>query len=449
MAEQTPYHITVIGKYQDGLFQKFRVAAEYLAEVRPEITCTVEAYFETQYEQRLKHIVAKYGSSFKQARPMHPLIYAETEDKLLYFASSKRFFDWAAKRFKYEDRTTEVLYHKTKGRDWMKKAKESSGRSYCTLTFATGAEEPQTGEVQIELFDEECPVLVQNFLGLLAKQEFQGHKVHRVKPRAWVQAGDLQGSSGLHSQAAEGGLLRHESFRFAHDSPGVLGMANHGKDTNGSQFYVTARPLPFLDGKFVVFGRVIGGMRHVYRLAKVPTRSERPVEDILVGSKADETVIGSVRTTVVSHSLASLKAAGFPVDQLKAGLDELKGAGFFARELEQSGYAAGDLRKAGYAAAGYSPEELLAKKFKAPDLKATGYSIVELKAGGFSAKDLKEAGYSAGELRAGFFVDELAAAGFSAAEVSEQPGARLLEKMEERNRRALQLRDANMAVLAA
>merc|ERR1712190_487010 len=106
------------------------VAAESLAQQYPLIDATVEGCFETQYEQRLKEIVAEFGGSFSQAKPSAPLVYAETEDSVLYFLNEKRFFDWAFKRFKYEDNTRDVFY-KNKGNKCLQGIRENSGRSYC------------------------------------------------------------------------------------------------------------------------------------------------------------------------------------------------------------------------------------------------------------------------------------------------------------------------------
>merc|ERR1712039_1105250 len=167
-----------------------------------------------------------------------------------------------------------------------KQMKADSGRSYCAPSVGVG---DALDTVQLELFDEECPALTKNFLDLLKNPKFNGHLVHRVKAGSWIQAGDLVDSSGLHSEAACGGFLRHESFRVPHDRAGLLGMSNHGKDTNGSQFYITLREMPFLDGRSVVFGRVISGMRTILKLSKVPTRNERPVTDVIVSAHNEVT----------------------------------------------------------------------------------------------------------------------------------------------------------------
>jgi cyclophilin family peptidyl-prolyl cis-trans isomerase len=287
----TGYHIYVYGKHLDPLFQKYKTAAESLAKERPEIQATVQGFFETQYEQQLKYIISTYGGSFSQATPDAPIIFAETDDAMLYFADETRFFDWAFKRFDYEDHTGWTEYN-AMGTKMYKEVQESMGRSYCALALTVGEAREV---VQLELFDEECPNLCRNFLTLLAKDEFNGHLVHRVKAGAWIQAGDLVDGSGAHSLGADGELHRHESFAFLHDKPGLLGMCNHGKDTNGSQFYITLRELPFLDGTSVVFGRVINGMQTLLKVGSVKTRNERPVEEVKVYAEAEQTLQGALQ----------------------------------------------------------------------------------------------------------------------------------------------------------
>lgn len=365
------YHIYVYGKYQDPVFHQAKVCAESLSTDRVDVTATVEAFFETQYEQQLRSVVRQHGGAFEQAKRGAPLIFAETEDAVLYFLNIDRFLDWALKRFKYED-STRLVFYKRIGSKALEQAKERSGRTYCEISFLIEEEsqakqtrlqenlckvvvvgfkkyeepaedelrdcfstfgsitnlemkvgkgscvvtfdskqaadatianakniqvggkkvgvEPavQQGEiVQVELFDDECPKLAKNFLELLASPQFDGHPVHRVKAGAWVQAGDLVNGSGLHSEAAAGGLLEHESYMTLHDRPGLLGMCCHGQDTVGSQFYITMRDLAFLDGKFVAFGRVIVGMRTLNKISKMKTKNERPVCKVSVFAGKD------------------------------------------------------------------------------------------------------------------------------------------------------------------
>ncbi|CAJ1413416.1 unnamed protein product [Effrenium voratum] len=281
-----PVHIYLYGKHQDATFQLLKAATDYLTSEKEAVQATVEGFHETQYEQHLRHIVAEYGGSFTQSKPGTPLIFAEADDKVMYFANEKVFMEWLLVNYKYEDNTNFALYKRMANKA-LKTAKEQSGRSYCALNFVEGDSKEM---VQLELFDQEAPELAQNFLKLLSHAKFDGHPVHRVKAGSWIQAGDLVDGSGKHSEAAAGGALRHESFTVPHDRPGLVGMCCHGKDTIGSQFYITLRELPFLDGKFCVIGRVISGMRTIIRVGKMATKNERPAEDVKIFAEPSMTL---------------------------------------------------------------------------------------------------------------------------------------------------------------
>jgi len=93
----------------------------------------------------------------------------------------------------------------------------------------------------------------------------------------WVQMGDWQTGSGGKSSTVSGVPLKDEAFDVKHDRPGLLSMAKCGSDTAGSQFFITAKPLPFFDGQYTVFGRVVGGMRVIHQMSRVKTENERPI----------------------------------------------------------------------------------------------------------------------------------------------------------------------------
>jgi peptidyl-prolyl cis-trans isomerase B (cyclophilin B) len=126
------------------------------------------------------------------------------------------------------------------------------------------------GAIELELFDEDAPRTVGNFVELVEKGYYDGLALHRVIPGFMIQGGCPRGDGS-------GG----PGYEFA-DEPnqhrvvrGAVAMANRGPDTNGSQFFiVTAAECPWLDGKHTVFGRVTSGMDVVDEISNVP-RDER------------------------------------------------------------------------------------------------------------------------------------------------------------------------------
>lgn len=114
------------------------------------------------------------------------------------------------------------------------------------------------GTIQIELFDEQAPKTVANFEKLAADGFYDGLKFHRVIPDFMVQGGCPKGNG----TGGPGYKFPDESgaLKLKHSGPGILSMANSGPNTNGSQFFITHVPCPWLDGKHAVFGKVIEGI---------------------------------------------------------------------------------------------------------------------------------------------------------------------------------------------
>lgn len=124
------------------------------------------------------------------------------------------------------------------------------------LTIGLGA--TKVGTLEIELFTGTVPKTVINFEYHL-KKNFKGCKFHRIIKGFMAQGGDFTNGDGTGGTSIYGKSFPDESFRHKHDARGILSMANSGPDTNGSQFFITFQPTPHLDGKHVVFGKVISG----------------------------------------------------------------------------------------------------------------------------------------------------------------------------------------------
>ena len=133
------------------------------------------------------------------------------------------------------------------------------------------------GTINLQLFDDRTPVTVANFVNLAKRGYYNGLTFHRVIDNFMIQGGCPHGTgSGGPGYRFEDEL----DPALLHESPGILSMANAGPATNGSQFFITHVPTPWLDGKHTIFGRVSTGMQFVKRMGGVATdNDDRPLND--------------------------------------------------------------------------------------------------------------------------------------------------------------------------
>ncbi|XP_038211640.1 peptidylprolyl isomerase domain and WD repeat-containing protein 1 [Zerene cesonia] len=140
------------------------------------------------------------------------------------------------------------------------------------------------GDIHIRLFGKDAPRTVENFCGHARNGYFNGHIFHRVIKGFMVQTGDPTGT-GSGGESIWGGEFADE-FRaqLKHDRPYTVSMANAGPHTNGSQFFITLAPTPWLDNKHTIFGRVIRGMEVVQNIGSVKTnpKTDKPYDDVRV-----------------------------------------------------------------------------------------------------------------------------------------------------------------------
>ena len=124
--------------------------------------------------------------------------------------------------------------------------------------------ETERGEVIVRFLTEEAPLTVQTILRLAEAGSYDGVAFHRVVPNFVAQGGDFERQDGM---GGPGFAIRSEFTRIAYER-GVIGMASAGKDTEGSQFFITHSMQPHLDGRYTAFGHVVSGMDAVDSIAE-------------------------------------------------------------------------------------------------------------------------------------------------------------------------------------
>ncbi|KAK6533248.1 heme binding [Orbilia ellipsospora] len=138
------------------------------------------------------------------------------------------------------------------------------------------------GRIVIELYNEHAPRTCKNFATLASKGYYDGIIFHRIIKDFMIQGGDPTGTGRGGSSIYGDKPLDDPHPLLKHSGAGIISMANSGPKTEGSQFFITLAPTPWLDGKHIIFGRIKSGMRNVQRIGHVKTENDRPVAEVKI-----------------------------------------------------------------------------------------------------------------------------------------------------------------------
>lgn len=170
-------------------------------------------------------------------------------------------------------------------------------------TTATAADNPKValdvtiggqpaGTLTLELFADVVPKTAENFRALCTGEKgmgksgkplsYAGSPFHRIIPGFMIQGGDFTRGNGTGGESIYGEKFADENFNLKHTGAGILSMANAGPNTNGSQFFITVAETTWLDGKHVVFGKVVDGIDVLKAMEDQGTRTGQPKTEVVL-----------------------------------------------------------------------------------------------------------------------------------------------------------------------
>eukprot|EP00995_Heteronema_vittatum_P010351 NODE_579_length_1284_cov_17.198381_g417_i0.p1 GENE.NODE_579_length_1284_cov_17.198381_g417_i0~~NODE_579_length_1284_cov_17.198381_g417_i0.p1 ORF type:complete len:310 (+),score=100.22 NODE_579_length_1284_cov_17.198381_g417_i0:89-1018(+) len=291
--------LILAGRIDDDNYQKTFECTEFLKNDRPlEYEFNILAMFPVQWEAHLDKIRERFGIE-RLSSAATCVVYSEDGEHLW---CGNDFVDHICgitnfKLFDYPDDSEDPAAYKNQAKIRYNQFLRQTGHAFCYLWIAIDGQRASE-KVVVELFTDLCPRTCDNFRHLcigdmgevkdttsgdVIKLHYKDTPFFRIVKDGWIQAGDLVNGKGNGGYSVYGAVFPDECFSIGHDGEGILGMANNGKNTNASQFYITVGRNSWMDKQYVAFGRVIEGISVIRQIHNLKTRpNQRPQVDVVI-----------------------------------------------------------------------------------------------------------------------------------------------------------------------
>ncbi|KAJ1483326.1 hypothetical protein T484DRAFT_2595136 [Baffinella frigidus] len=260
------HKLSVKGRHSDQHLAKINAACEHLQRTQQTFTFESLGLIEADFESTVREEVNGQRGKARDHLRLHggsPLVMCNGA----YIGSIREFEAWALTRYGYQDKTIDSLYN-ARARKALQKYMVDNAAKYDFMYLDLGMKN-EAGDVvelkprvTIQLYRDLLPKTCENFTSL-CEGAYNGCLFHRVVPKGWVQAG------AVGDESIYGGVFEDESFALKHRGAGDVAMASSSVHANASQFYISLDSLAHLDGKKVIFGRVVDGMKAVRQVGTV------------------------------------------------------------------------------------------------------------------------------------------------------------------------------------
>ncbi|KAF8852297.1 peptidyl-prolyl cis-trans isomeras-like protein-like 2 [Acephala macrosclerotiorum] len=269
---------TVLSKEQEEERQKGSVNIDALGRVGDKVLRAKEAVEKARREREAGGDINRSKAMTKTGQGMAPPRPSIVQEKKMAYNAAQYTTGKAAASFTSTGLTPETSGERAllSDEEYMLRPKRVKNKGYARI-------ETNLGSINIELQTETAPRAVWNFVHLAKKGYYNGVKFHRNIRNFMIQGGDPTGT-GKGGSSIWGKNFNDEfDGPLTHDSRGVMSMANKGKNTNSSQFFITYKAAKHLDRKHTIFGRVIGGLDVLSKLENAPVDDgNRPLDDIVM-----------------------------------------------------------------------------------------------------------------------------------------------------------------------